>query len=69
MDDFDRVQIEQENNTGGRLMSESVSLESAKRAFEVRTYNVDGELVTDVDVRDEMTATMMRCSPCVRKEK
>jgi len=69
MDDFDRVQIEQENNTGGRLMSESVSLENAKRAFEVRTYNVDGDLVTDADVRDEMLFTMMNCLPCVRKEK
>jgi len=68
MDSIDQNQLEQSAGTT-RLMSESVSLESAKRAFEVRTHNVDGELVTDVDVRDEMQYTMMSCSPCVRKEK
>jgi len=68
MDYADINQIEKQNGTT-RLMSESVSLENAKRAFEVRTYNIDGDLVTDADVRDEMRYTMISCSPCVRKEK
>ena len=63
MDDFDRLQLDQQQSKE-RLISESVSLENAQRAYEVRTHKFSGDTVTEQQVKDELLYTMMQCSKC-----
>ena len=67
MDDFDRLQLDQQQSKE-RLISESVSLENAKRAYEVRTHKFSEGTATEQHVIDEMQFTYMSCSPCEIKE-
>ena len=66
MDYADKIQIEKDNNIGG--YNPNVAIKAAQR-IQSNTRTFAESKATPEQVADEMTATMMRCSPCVRKEK
>ena len=66
MDSLDIEQLNEKQLTN-RLMDESVSLQSAREAMKPKKVYFGHDKVTDQQVKDEMTHTMMNCTtikPC-----
>ena len=64
MDKIDINQLEQ-NQSSERLMDESVSIEQS-RELNNKARQFGHDTVTDAQVKNEMTFSMMNCMPCKR---